>query len=114
MGCVLGKRATFERCRRRKRKNDEPRDSEPSAAAVDTGGEAKIEEVSAAARRRSVSVAAPEFRLRIGADAAGAEAWPTWLSAVAGDEIKGWKPRRANTFEKLDKVTKRLRQFSRR
>lgn len=112
MGCVLGKRATFERCRRRKRKNDERRDSESAAAAVDTGEEPKIEEVSAAAAgRRSVSVATPEFRLRIGSDAAGAEAWPSWLSAVAGDEIKGWKPRRANTFEKLDKVTKWLRQF---
>lgn len=30
--------------------------------------------------------------------------WPSWLSAVAGDAIQGWIPRRADTFEKLDKV----------
>ncbi|KAF6161582.1 hypothetical protein GIB67_009461 [Kingdonia uniflora] len=30
--------------------------------------------------------------------------WPAWLSAVAGDAIDGWIPRRADTFEKLDKI----------
>ncbi|OVA17420.1 Protein kinase domain [Macleaya cordata] len=30
--------------------------------------------------------------------------WPAWLSAVAGDAIEGWTPRRADTFEKLDKI----------
>lgn len=30
--------------------------------------------------------------------------WPTWLTAVAGEAIKGWIPRRAESFEKLDKV----------
>lgn len=90
MGCVLGKRATAQRGGRR---------SPDSAVTVQKEGE--IKEASAAA--------VPEFRLRIGLDAAGAEVWPPWLVAVAGDEIKGWKPRRANTFEKLDKV---LRQFT--
>lgn len=33
-----------------------------------------------------------------------AAGWPSWLVAVAGEAIKGWIPRRANTFEKLDKV----------
>lgn len=33
-----------------------------------------------------------------------AAGWPSWLVAVASDAIKGWIPRRANTFEKLDKV----------
>lgn len=30
--------------------------------------------------------------------------WPSWLAAVAGEAIKGWLPRRADSFEKLDKV----------
>ena len=30
--------------------------------------------------------------------------WPTWLAAVAGEAIKGWVPRKADSFEKLDKV----------
>ncbi|CAN1796912.1 Probable serine/threonine-protein kinase At1g54610 [Linum perenne] len=30
--------------------------------------------------------------------------WPSWLMAVAGEAIGDWTPRRANTFEKLDKI----------
>ncbi|TKY71059.1 serine/threonine-protein kinase [Spatholobus suberectus] len=28
--------------------------------------------------------------------------WPLWLSSVAAEAIKGWEPRRADSFEKLD------------
>ena len=31
--------------------------------------------------------------------------WPTWLSSVAGEAIKGWVPRRADSFERLDQVS---------
>ncbi|XP_073041569.1 probable serine/threonine-protein kinase At1g09600 isoform X1 [Primulina eburnea] len=30
--------------------------------------------------------------------------WPLWLTAVAGEAIKGWIPRKADSFEKLDKI----------
>ncbi|XP_015964559.2 probable serine/threonine-protein kinase At1g09600 [Arachis duranensis] len=30
--------------------------------------------------------------------------WPTWLSSVAGEAIKGWLPRRADSFEKLEQI----------
>ncbi|KAI3698556.1 hypothetical protein L2E82_42194 [Cichorium intybus] len=30
--------------------------------------------------------------------------WSTWLSTVAGEAINGWIPKRANTFEKIDKM----------
>lgn len=33
-----------------------------------------------------------------------AAGWPSWLSSVAGEALEGWLPRRAETFEKLDKV----------
>ncbi|KAK7317697.1 hypothetical protein RJT34_02136 [Clitoria ternatea] len=33
-----------------------------------------------------------------------AAGWPSWLAAVAGEAIKGWLPRRADSFEKLDKI----------
>ena len=33
-----------------------------------------------------------------------AAGWPAWLSAVAGEAINGWTPRRADSFEKIDKV----------
>ncbi|XP_050223476.1 probable serine/threonine-protein kinase At1g54610 [Mercurialis annua] len=32
------------------------------------------------------------------------QGWPSWLMAVAGDAIGDWTPRRANTFEKLEKI----------
>ncbi|XP_020246185.1 probable serine/threonine-protein kinase At1g54610 [Asparagus officinalis] len=30
--------------------------------------------------------------------------WPPWLTLVAAEAIKGWLPRRADSFEKLDKI----------
>lgn len=33
-----------------------------------------------------------------------AAGWPSWLTSVAGEAVKGWLPRKANSFEKLDKV----------
>ena len=31
--------------------------------------------------------------------------WPSWLASVAGEAIKGWVPRSADSYEKLDKVS---------
>ncbi|KAF2290354.1 hypothetical protein GH714_011889 [Hevea brasiliensis] len=33
-----------------------------------------------------------------------AAGWPPWLTSAAGEAIKGWLPRRAESFEKLDKI----------
>ncbi|XP_042050513.1 probable serine/threonine-protein kinase At1g54610 [Salvia splendens] len=33
-----------------------------------------------------------------------AAGWPSWLSAVAGEAINGWTPRRAESFVKIDKI----------
>lgn len=33
-----------------------------------------------------------------------AAGWPPWLTDAAGEAINGWIPRRADTFEKIDKV----------
>ncbi|EEE54576.1 hypothetical protein OsJ_01779 [Oryza sativa Japonica Group] len=33
-----------------------------------------------------------------------AAGWPPWLVAVAGEALRGWTPRRADTFEKLNKI----------
>lgn len=33
-----------------------------------------------------------------------AAGWPSWLSAVAGEAIKGWVPLKADSFEKLEKI----------
>ncbi|KAM7476944.1 hypothetical protein LguiB_024187 [Lonicera macranthoides] len=33
-----------------------------------------------------------------------AAGWPSWLSTYVGEAIDGWLPRRADTFEKIDKI----------
>uniref|UniRef100_A0A5B7AB81 Protein kinase domain-containing protein n=1 Tax=Davidia involucrata TaxID=16924 RepID=A0A5B7AB81_DAVIN len=33
-----------------------------------------------------------------------AAGWPSWLSNVLGEAIDGWLPRRADSFEKIDKI----------
>lgn len=33
-----------------------------------------------------------------------AAGWPSWLSDICGEALNGWIPRRANTFEKIDKI----------
>ncbi|KAL8464271.1 hypothetical protein ACS0TY_033971 [Phlomoides rotata] len=104
MGCVLGKRATGRKEAPQKPKNDGRLELESTAVTeqndvVKRDKEPKIEEVPAA--RRSIRVPPLEFRLRMGADS---DRWPSWLVDVAGNVIKDWKPRRANTFEKLDKI----------
>ncbi|XP_022736324.1 probable serine/threonine-protein kinase At1g54610 isoform X1 [Durio zibethinus] len=50
----------------------------------------------------SVSIPAPERR-RTPPDL-NQKGWPSWLMAVAGEAIRDWTPRRANTFEKLEKI----------
>lgn len=34
-----------------------------------------------------------------------AAGWPLWLASVAGEAIKGWVPRQADSFEKIEKVS---------
>jgi hypothetical protein len=41
-----------------------------------------------------------------------AAGWPSWLSQVAGEAIKGWIPRHAASFEKLDKVSRSTCQLN--
>ncbi|KAL3598029.1 hypothetical protein D5086_005947 [Populus alba] len=37
--------------------------------------------------------------------------WPSWLTSVAGEAINGWVPRRADSFEKLDKIKCYMQQL---
>ena len=34
-----------------------------------------------------------------------AAGWPPWLTAVCGEALSGWIPRKADSFEKIDKVS---------
>lgn len=66
--------------------------------------------VDIAARGGGASVGGdPSFRLG-GAVPNGMEGehvaagWPSWLTAVAGEAVSGWLPRKADSFEKFEKV----------
>lgn len=73
--------------------------------------ERKISQIEKQRRERAESLAADKNPVSvIGQVPKAAEGehvaagWPSWLSAVAGEAINGWLPRRSDTFEKLDKV----------
>ncbi|KAK9054603.1 hypothetical protein SSX86_025682 [Deinandra increscens subsp. villosa] len=100
MGCVLGTRAASDR---RSKSNAEEESTATSNTQItqtvaqdsSEGAKAdKLDGVEKRIRRRPK----PEYSLQI------APTWPAWLTGVAGDVIKDWTPRRANSFEKLDKI----------
>jgi hypothetical protein len=65
-------------------------------------------------RRRAVA-AACQVRSPVPRAAEGEQAvagWPPWLVAVAPEAVRGWVPRRADSFEKLDKVRPHLQCFA--
>ncbi|KAL5226981.1 hypothetical protein ABZP36_015246 [Zizania latifolia] len=60
-------------------------------------------------RRRAAAMAMAACRVRSPVPRAVegeqvAAGWPPWLVAVAAEAVRGWVPRRAESFEKLDKV----------
>lgn len=111
MGCVLGTGARSDR-RSNSKSNRRNEDESQSQSTTSTQTRHNVEQVASdrvrvekKVRQTSGDVQAtdrrrlkPQFSLNT------SPTWPEWLSAVAGDAIKDWKPRRANTFEKLDKV----------
>ncbi|KAH1115035.1 hypothetical protein J1N35_008413 [Gossypium stocksii] len=126
MGCVLGKQSQSSSSDRRRRRNREAppnpsrarrrRSSDESSSVVsvvdsvdgtmDVKGLEGRRQQQRKARHTSdfpVSVPAPEtWRMTLDLNQKG---WPSWLMAVAGEAIRDWTPRRANTFQKLDKVS---------
>ena len=82
MGCILGKLATA------------PGSSLFFPAAAATAGGDKAAEVQLQAPQQ-------EHIAAVRKDASG---WPLWLSEAAGDALRGWAPRGADAFHKLEKV----------
>ena len=93
MGCVLG---TGEGARRRSsnNKNSVPVQEKTNKKKSGENGEKSGSALQAPEKLRSLS----EFRVKT------CRGWPLWLSEVAGDAQRDWTPRRANSFQKLDKV----------
>ncbi|RAL41706.1 hypothetical protein DM860_008888 [Cuscuta australis] len=107
MGCVLGTRAAGESSRKNKKRRPScgarvRKDGEDVSAAEVTvdGGRRRNHK-----RQKQPPPQPPQELCAIGNFAAiDQQGWPLWLVDVAGDAIKDWIPRRANTFQKLDKI----------
>ncbi|XP_071702602.1 probable serine/threonine-protein kinase At1g54610 [Rutidosis leptorrhynchoides] len=101
MGCVLTKRATSDH------------HSKPSSARHNVEQVACSNEVTCNTRDETphkinqVITKVPASnpgKLKPGFTLKTHTGWPSWLCDVAGDAIKDWTPRLANTFEKIDKI----------
>ncbi|KAK4283554.1 hypothetical protein QN277_000494 [Acacia crassicarpa] len=121
MGCVFGRPASVkfsagETVSSEREKAREERKEELAAAAkaevteVQNGGNRKEggEEKSTRPRGERRRSSRPNPRLSNPPNHVHGEqlaaGWPSWLSKVAGEAINGLTPRRADTFEKLDKI----------
>nr|CAB3477171.1 unnamed protein product [Digitaria exilis] len=109
MGCVFGRAAASSspaaprRKRGKERASPQPDAAEaaeavsPSAAGGDGRPRRRLGGRRAAGPRQGcVPASAAAEQLAAG--------WPPWLVAVAGEALRGWAPRRADTFEKLNKI----------
>lgn len=116
MGCVLGREVssgivTESKGRENSSVETSKRDDsvakvegESKAETDETQNKEKVEDDQREQRRRS----RPSTKLgNLPKHTRGeqvAAGWPSWLSEICGEALSGWIPRRANTFEKIDKV----------
>ncbi|CAO2184581.1 unnamed protein product [Urochloa humidicola] len=109
MGCVFGRAvASPSPVAPRRKRGKERASPQPAAAAVDAGSPSAVAGGDGKPRRRLGGRRAAGPRQGCVPAAAAAEqvaaGWPPWLVAVAGEALRGWTPRRADTFEKLNKI----------
>jgi cyclin-dependent kinase 12/13 len=109
MGCVFGRAAASSSAAPKKkwgkgRSSPQPEAGSPSAVAATDGDGRPRRRLggrrASGPRQGCVHAAAAAEQLAAG--------WPPWLVAVAGEALRGWAPRRADTFEKLNKVGENL------
>ncbi|RCV25440.1 hypothetical protein SEVIR_5G166900v4 [Setaria viridis] len=108
MGCVFGRAGASPPAAPRRKRGKEKASPQPGAAAAaaeagspSAGGDGRPRRrlggrKAAGPRQGCVPAAAAAEQLAAG--------WPPWLVAVAGEALRGWAPRRADTFEKLNKI----------
>ncbi|XP_061367976.1 probable serine/threonine-protein kinase At1g54610 [Gastrolobium bilobum] len=107
MGCVFGKEAS-ERRRKEEVKVERAEEGKGEVKNDGNGKEGGEEEKRRRARGERMRSSKPNPRLSNPPNHVHGEqvaaGWPSWLSKVAGEAINGLTPRRADTFEKLDKI----------
>jgi hypothetical protein len=107
MGCVCGRPSVVDggRCQ-----TTPPPASKLSAVRREEEArkQQKIQHARAGSRREEVLERRRAMACQVGSPVDGeqvAAGWPPWLVAVAPEAVRGWAPRRADSFEKLDKVS---------
>ncbi|KAJ3693870.1 hypothetical protein LUZ60_009350 [Juncus effusus] len=112
MGCICGKPSAVEASRDTPSGQVPPQ--APSQAVERAQSQAKYEverrREKERERERAISYLRHSGSVNRGVPKAAegehvAVGWPQWLAAVAGEAIRGWVPRRADSFEKLDKAS---------
>uniref|UniRef100_A0A2P2JT07 Protein kinase domain-containing protein n=1 Tax=Rhizophora mucronata TaxID=61149 RepID=A0A2P2JT07_RHIMU len=113
MGCILGKPTAGDRCGHSGSLGLGRSSDEPSVVVTDVVDAVRIKKEVTQTQRQKTRLTddfqadIPEMerrRPRPEHSLSYQQEWPSWLLAVAGDAIGEWIPRRANTFEKLDKI----------
>ncbi|KAJ1427264.1 Serine/threonine-protein kinase, active site [Sesbania bispinosa] len=107
MGCVFGKEAS-ERRKEEREEEVEVSKAEEVQNGDNNAKEGEEKEKSKRPKREKRRSSKPNPRLSNPPNHVHGEqvaaGWPSWLSKVAGEAINGLTPRRADTFEKLDKI----------
>ncbi|WCJ36322.1 Protein kinase superfamily protein [Euphorbia peplus] len=113
MGCVISKTTPTDR-RSRGGASPTPRRSSGKPSVTDEVDAVSVKKATHTHSQRQKArhtgdfqadgVAAELRRPRPEPSLRNQQSWPSWLMAVAGDAIGDWTPRKANTFEKLDKI----------
>ncbi|ERN06237.1 hypothetical protein AMTRI_Chr06g170380 [Amborella trichopoda] len=116
MGCVFGKRFSGQKPAAGKPVSGDHKEIPAKTEALEIENDVRVKKEKARQNGGDLAVVEKRERRRHKANprlsnppgnligeqiAAG---WPAWLSAVAGEAIRGWVPRKADTFEKLDKI----------
>lgn len=103
MGCVFGKAAAGE-SRRRQSGSTQTRRSVVNNKLGESSRDGDVRFKKDVQRERNQDAGGAAVKGKPAWGSKASQGWPAWLCEVAGDAVKDWTPRRANTFEKLDKV----------
>ncbi|KAI4294763.1 hypothetical protein MLD38_040909 [Melastoma candidum] len=119
MGCVLGREVSFgDTTGSKQGSNSAVQPGEKGDSVADLGKssrvevqheESKKEKVEGSQklqerRRKSRTNSRPTNLPKHVLGEQVAAGWPSWLSDICGEALSGWIPRKANTFEKIDKI----------
>ncbi|KAK9104073.1 hypothetical protein Scep_020917 [Stephania cephalantha] len=106
MGCIIGKSVAGERRNAAEQSGRRVKVEERASVAVTAEAKEVRVRNGGVVRERERSFKSGDFvaKPKLNQPVRTQQAWPPWLSAVAGDAIEGWAPRRADSFEKLDKI----------